>query len=486
MEQAHYRLAGRLLDMPTRGCHSCCEAYVSFNCDTISDVGLHQGAKSGHLLMPPLVNGHDHIRGIRPAALGGFDLPLELWLTHMTNIPKVDPYLVAAAALGRQALGGFGAIMVHYTRPRNRNDVAGELEVVAKAANDIGIRIAVAVAMRDINPIGYGPNEEILSGLSPADQELIADKLLATPPSVDEQIRLVEEVAERIEGPLVAVQYGPYGMEWCSRPLLVAIAERSAATGRRVHMHVLESQTQREYLDHAYPQGPIHYLDDIGMLSPRLSVAHAVWIRPDEMDLLAERGVTVAVNACSNLSLRSGIAPVVEMHRRGVPLAMGMDGFSFDDDDDAFRELRLNYLLHRGSGMKEGLPVSALLHMASYGGRHSVAGIPAAAGVVSQSIADLMVLDYAALASDVAVDADEAHIVARRATSRALKQLFVAGRLVANEGRLVSLDLPEVLAELDRQTRHAAPEFTAWTDVTTRLRDRLQTFYQAGLHYCAD
>src|SRR5258708_37008382 len=95
-----------------------------------------------------------------------------------------------------------------------------------------------------------------------------------------------------------------------------------------------------EFLAHTYPQGQVRYLEEIGLPLPRLSVAHAIWVRPDEIELLAERGVTVAINACSNLSLRSGIAPVAEMHSRGVALAMGLDGFSFDDDD-AFRELRL-------------------------------------------------------------------------------------------------------------------------------------------------
>ena len=47
--------------------------------------------RQGLLLMPPLANGHDHARGVRPTSLGGFDLPLELWLTHMANAPRVDP-----------------------------------------------------------------------------------------------------------------------------------------------------------------------------------------------------------------------------------------------------------------------------------------------------------------------------------------------------------------------------------------------------------
>src|SRR5260370_14377005 len=113
----------------------------------------------------------------------------------MTNIPRVDPYLVAAAALGRQALSGVGSIMIHYTRPRDRTKIGEELETVARAANTIGVRVAIAVAMRDINPLGYGPSEQLLDELDAADQHLIREKLVVTPASPAEQVGFVDELA---------------------------------------------------------------------------------------------------------------------------------------------------------------------------------------------------------------------------------------------------------------------------------------------------
>jgi cytosine/adenosine deaminase-related metal-dependent hydrolase len=419
--------------------------------------------------MPPLANGHDHVRGVRPNSLGGFDLPLELWLTHMTNTPRVDPYLVAAAALGRLELGGVGAIMIHYTRPQDRSRIGEELETVTRAATDIGLRVAIAVAMRDRNPLGYGLADDFLDDLDPADQALIRRKLMPDAAAAADQVRFVDDLALRIETPLVSVQYGPYGLEWCSHALLEHIAEQSALTGRRVHMHLLESRVQREYLDYVYPQGPLRYLDQIGLLSHRLSVAHAVWVRPDEMDLLAERGVTVSTNASSNLSIRSGIAPVTEMHRRGVPLAMGLDGFTVDDDDDAFRELRLNYFLHRGVSLDDGIPVSDLMHMCCYGGRESITGVAAGAGVVAEAQADLMTLDYGAISKDLLPDIEEIHIVARRATSRILKGFVIGGDEIVRNGVLTRIDLPSIQNELDQQSH---------------LRDKLKHFYAAGLHCC--
>lgn len=473
---------GRLLDIGTGGCYCCRPVTLGISQGRVCTLeDQPESPADGTLLMAPFANAHDHVRGVKPISLGSFDLPLELWLTSMTNIPPADPYLVAAAALGRQALGGVGSVMIHYTRPRDPNHLAQELEVVARAATDIGVRVAIAVAMRDRNPLGYGPEGEILAGLAPADQALIREKLVPTPLAPEAQIRLVDDLAARIESPLVTVQYGPYGMEWCSAPLLERIAARSAETGRRVHMHLLESGAQRAYLDHLHKDEPIAYLDRIGLLSPRLSVAHAVWIRPDEMDLLAARGVTVSTNASSNLSLRSGRAPVPEMHHRGVALAMGMDGFSMDDDDDAFREVRLNYLLHKGVGFEDGISPSDLLQAACYGGRRSVTGIEAGAGIGLGAPADLMVLDYAAISRDIVMDAPEAGVLLHRGTARILKQMVIAGRDVVRDGRLVGIDLAALGAELDAQVRHGVAAFRSWREVSDRLGARLRDFYQAGL-----
>lgn len=475
---------GRLLDMKTSGCHCCRHARVLIadrKIDCIEETPAHTG---GSLLMAPFANGHDHMRGVKPISLGAFDLPLELWLTAMTNIPKVDPYLVAAKALGRQVLGGVGTIMIHYTRPNDANAISEELETVARAATDIGVRVAIAVSMRDRNPLGYGPDATILKGLEPADQEAIREKLIPSMRSAQDQVKLVEDLAARIESPLVSVQFGPYGAEWCSRPLLETIAARSAETGRRVHMHLLESDLQRAYLDHIHNDRPIHFLDEIGLLSERLSVAHGVWLRPDEMDLLAERRVTVSTNATSNLSLRAGKAPVVEMIRRGVPLAIGLDGFSFDDDDDAFREVRLNYLLHKGVGLKDGLSIDQLLAAVCYGGRWSVSGIPHGDGIEAGAPGDLMELDYASISNDIVMEADPAGVLVHRGTARMMKRMVIAGRTVVAGGTLTNIDLEEVTKELDAQVLHGIPAFRSWQQVSAKLGERLKDFYQAGLHRC--
>ena len=138
-----------------------------------------------------------------------------------------------------------------------------------------------------------------------------------------------------IAAAIASKQIDPAGVQWCSDEMLRRIGEAAERSGRRVHMHLLETRYQRNWADRTYPQGIVRYLDEIGLVNERVSFAHCIWLRPDEMDLIAARGATIVINTSSNFIVSSGLAPVAEMLRRGCRLAMGLDGLSFDEDEDA-------------------------------------------------------------------------------------------------------------------------------------------------------
>ena len=117
------------------------------------------GEGAGLLALPALTNAHDHARAVKPAALGALELPLELWLAAIVGAPRVDPYLIGAVAFGRSALGGAGSVMCHYTRPQGGMSMVDEAREIARAARDVGVRIAFALSMRDRNAIVYGEDE---------------------------------------------------------------------------------------------------------------------------------------------------------------------------------------------------------------------------------------------------------------------------------------------------------------------------------------
>lgn len=434
----------------------------------------------GLAALPAPSDAHDHGRGLKTIAFGALDDTLEVWLAALGQEPASDPYLRAAVAFARLAEGGVAAAN-HCHNAQDPARVVEEAEAVARAARDVGIRVAFAVPILDRNPIVYGDSGPLFRDLSPADAELLARRGRRALP-IDRALAAVEEIAAFTHATF-DVQYGPVGPQWVSDVALAAIAAASADTGRRIHMHLFETRAQREWADAAYPGGLIRWLDEIDFLSPRLTVAHGVWLNDAECALLAERSVTVSVNTSSNLRLRSGIAPVVRFLAQEVRFGMGLDGMAFDDDDDALREIRLLWQNHRGFGGEEGLTPQRLLQAVLIDGRRSILGEDGGGRITAGAPADLAVLDLAAMSADLLDGAiAPVDLVLTRMTKAHLRGLIVAGRSVVADGRCITVDRAALEAELfDRARtgwRRKPPDLAA----LGRLQGALRRYYACGCH----
>ncbi|HYP85253.1 amidohydrolase family protein [Variovorax sp.] len=446
------------------------------------------------LAMPALSNAHDHGRTFRSATLGAYDKPLESWLPFNGVVPGLDPYLCAATSFARSVRHGVANLMVHYTRVQGGMPYVEEARHVARAARDVGVRIGFAVVMRDRNGIGYEGDAAVLRALRPGIRDAVAGRLAAKSAAPAQQIHQVDEVAQMLrDGGFdanVTAQYGPAAVQWCSTPLLEAIARASADTGRPVHMHCLETPYQRAWADRHHPQGMLRFLDDIGLLSPRLTLAHCAHARPDELALLAERGVTIAVNTSSNLYLKSGIAPVQEMLRQGCRVAMGLDGTGFDEDDDALREMRVAYMLHRGWGFDTRMTRQQLWAFAGGNGPRSVSGAGAIATgrLQAGAPADLVLLDWDALDDDALFDdVDPMDLLLARANGSHVARVMVGGRSVVEAGRVTGIDEAALRAELVARARAALaadPRHGEWLQTLRALAQDLGPYYLEGAQGC--
>ena len=458
-------------------------AVVAIGGGKVRSVARGQGG-DGTLVMPALGNAHDHARVARLSQVGSYDVPLEAWLPYLTLIPAVDPYLSSAVSFGRTVRGGVGAVMAHYTRVQGLTDFPTEAKAVAKAARDIGVRLGFAVHCRDLNPLVYDPHERLLAELSPAACDCVTRRFLRKPVPAVDQVAMVEAVAREVEGDGVTVQYGPAGVQWCTDAMLRLIGEASGRSNRRVHMHLLETKYQRNWADRNYPQGIVRYLDDIGLLNERVSFAHCIYLRPEEMELIAERGATIVINTSSNFIVSSGLAPVGEFVQRGCRIAMGLDGLSFDEDEDALREMRLVYAVHKASGFDIRLSCEDLFRLATGNGRFAVTG-NAKADVVAGAPADLLVLDWKELSSElVEPDVPAFELLLAKGQRKHIKGLIVAGRDVVRDGVVTSVDLPALEAELLAALRAAYPTTADVRAAIPEFKSALRKHYSGPL-YCA-
>ncbi len=401
-------------------------------------------------------------------------MPLETWLLRSMLATPPDAYLAAVAPLARAALSGCASIMVHYTRPSGLLSLPDEAAAVARAARDVGVRIAFALAVRDQQPLVYGEHAEILSELSPAAQSEVSKYFLRPPSTPQAYLDLVEEIAVVVHGDMVDVQYGPAAPQWCSTALLTAIARASADSGRRVHMHLLETRYQRAWADRMFPNGIVRHLRDIGLLSDRLTLAHCTFARPDELEMIAAAGTTIVTNCSSNLQIKSGLAPIADAFKRGCSIAVGMDGLAFDEDDDMVRELRLAHAVHGGHGFEATWSRRQFLCSATAAGR-KVTGAPGDGSLTVGAPADFVAINLVTLDRDHLMEVPPIDLLFARGNKSYVRDVIVAGRTIVSSGRLTGIDLDAVERGLRDKYRETLPTFdglvAAWPEIEAGMRD---------------
>ena len=318
------------------------------------DRALAQAPPRRRLALPALANAHDHCRPLSPTSFGARrqaagDLAAAAGGDAGGRSLSRRARRIRARGARRRGIGDGALHALHGPMPS-----VDEMREVARAARDVGVRVTLALFMRDRNPLVYGARAEVLAALDPASRAARGSRVPArrcrAPRS---RSRASKPIAAAVESPTFSVQFGPNGPQWCSDELLAAIAEASQRTGRRVHMHLLETRYQRAFADAAYPEGVV----------ARLERARPAVAAPDAraLRLRARRGPRrdraraasiIATNPSSNLHLRSAIAPIGEAMRRGCRVALGVDASAFDEDDDILREMRLGHFLHGGWGFE--------------------------------------------------------------------------------------------------------------------------------------
>jgi cytosine/adenosine deaminase-related metal-dependent hydrolase len=404
------------------------------------------------VLLPAFVNSHDHGRGLGTASLGIEDDILEKWLIGLWSQPVIDPYL-AAAYDGVRLLRSGVTLTAHSHNPRAWGAQQSEGDATIRGYRDAGIRVAFHPVIVDQNRLIYAASPEEESAYIdalPADQQSAAREMARPPISHDDyfaQCDALYAAHHAATDHTVHVQVSPAGGQWCSDELIVRSVDWAKTHTTRVQMHMLETHRQRDYAFRKWSKSFIRHLDDIGALGPWLTLAHMVWVEPDDLPLLAERGVSIAHNPSSNLRLRSGIAPLSEMLQAGVTVGIGLDGHALDDDQDYLREMRLAWTLanmRANQPRPSASPVDAalVLHAGTAGGAATTFGTAVSLGrLVAGALADLVVINTRFAALDLSLrlkhlSADVLHL----ATREHVRHVMCNGDWVVRGGCSVRLD----------------------------------------------
>lgn len=447
-----------------------------------------------YVMLPALVNSHDHGRGLGTLPLGVRDDLLELWLPGLWAQPPLDPYLAALYDGLLLLRAGVGTV-AHSHNPRDWQQLDVEAAATIRGYRDAGLRVAFHPPLVDQNPLVYAGHTDFLASLPPALRRAAAPFLTTPPLTCDEYLGLCGDLLRRFHDPVshtVHVQLSPAGGQWCSDELIADVVAFARNHGTRVQMHLLETRYQRAFARQRWGVSFPQHLDAIGALGPWLTLAHMVWVAPTDLPLLAERGVGVAHNPSSNLRLRSGIAPLRAMLAAGVQVGIGLDGQTLDDDQDMLRELRLAWsLADLADPGAEPLPATTILALGTAGGAAITFGPTAPLGRLAPgALADLVLvsrdtgpggwalaLDRPALAG--ARTDQPLALLLRGASRHHVAAVMVGGRWMVRAGRVTTQDeaavARAVAAELDQPAATARRELAA---TARALAPYLRRFYQ--------
>lgn len=271
-----------------------------------------------HAVTPGLVNCHTHaamalLRGV------GDDLPLMRWLKE--RIWPLETALVSADFVHDGAQ--LAALEMLRSGTTTASDMYFYPEATIRALRGFGMRaVGGIVAIEFPTPYAVDAEDYLRKGLATRDM-FRADSLVS----------------------FTLAPHAPYTVADQTLKRIVVLAEELDLP---IHTHVHE--TEGEIAESIAQHGcrPLERLDRLGMVSERLIAVHAVHLSPHEIQLLAQRGASVAHCPASNLKLGSGLAPIAKLAAAGVNIAIGTDGAASNNRIDMLSELRLAALLAKG------------------------------------------------------------------------------------------------------------------------------------------
>ncbi len=379
---------------------------------TIVEVGSYDSLKqrypnasvvggTDYLMLPGLINSHDHGRALGTVSLGVPDSFLEVWLTSLGSVPRLSPRLTATYE-GIQLIRSGVTGVAHSHNPASYDVMFDEIPQSLQGYREAGVRVAMYPTLLDQNTLVYDEADKFLA-LLPDDLHPLAQARNQMPNlTVDDYFRELDGLFEQhhdVDSHWVHIQVSPVGGQWVSDDFILRAVDWAKAHETRVQMHMLESGYQRQYAFRKWNKGFIQHLDDIGALGDWLTLAHMIYVEDGDAELLAERGVNIAHNASSNLRLRCGIAPIPTYLEAGVNVGIGLDGHGLDDDQDYLREMRLVFTLaNRPDVHSADISPTTVLDMGSRNGAKATFGKHSQLGTLSTGkLADVVLLDWEAV-----------------------------------------------------------------------------------------
>jgi 5-methylthioadenosine/S-adenosylhomocysteine deaminase len=464
---------GNLVDLQRRETRP---ADILVEGDTILSVGAPgmpapDGARvidaSDRAMMPGLVNGHVHGHGTLAKGLVGDRWNLELFLNAMPGMTGgrtlEDKYLnglVAAVEMIRKGCTSCYDLFLEFPMPSREG-----VSALGQAYHDAGIRAVIAPMVADKTLYQAYP------GLIDSLPEPLGAQVLAF------QLAPFEATADAMEGiyadwafdrSRIRPAIAPTIPLHCSDEFLVRCRDIARAYQLPLQTHLAETKAQAVAGLRKYGRTLTAHLDELRMLGPHLSAAHAIWLDPDDLGRIADHGASIVHAPVSNMRFGSGLAHLRPALDRGINVSIATDAANSSDQLNMFESLRLAALISRvqSPDVEQWLGAEEVLHMATVGSAKAM-GLEGEVGIIGPGYrADIVFLDLGHI--NYVPCGDMVTQIVFTENGAAVDSVMIGGRMVLDHGKITTIDE----AKLRRDAASAAQRlFTGNAPMRAFARD---------------
>ncbi|WP_166347642.1 amidohydrolase family protein [Phytoactinopolyspora limicola] len=375
---------------------------------------------SGRLVLPGLVNVHDHLRSLLPATRAGESLTLSAVVDRAAaasgSATAAHYRTLSAMGAARLVLGGVTSVIDHIY-PVHR---PGMVEAAVAGHESVGVRASMAVGLMDVGRPGVAQDAHT---------------------TITQAARLIDDIL-----PAERLFLAPVSLRQSTPAAYRAAVDAADRLGPRLYTHIAESEAEVERCLAEHGMRPVELLHSFGFLRPGTIVVHCVHLDERDRQLLAGTGTAVAYCPSNHLRFAKGFAPVRDLLDRGVPVGLGIDGMA-----DGFAEMRQAiYAQGSATGHTGAISSEQAFRMAT--------SVPASMLGIAGLTGDLRVGDRADVVV-VAVDrpglqpvADPLWTLVHRTGGTDVTDVFVDGQPVVRDGRLVRVDPSELVEKATAAT----------------------------------
>ena len=374
------------------------------------------------LVMPGLVNVHNHTPlmitrgmiedlGFAPMFTAGIPQGHRLTEGEATALSRLGVYEMLRT--------GSTTIVDFYRYP----------EALAKAHAELGSRAVIAGRIHDADP-------EALT------QKRYDYSVAIGAASIAENVALVERWQGHDNG-RIRCDFAPHAPDTCSDDLLREVAGLVQRYGGNVHTHVCQSPIEVSQTQARSGRSPVEVLNAAGLLDQRLIAAHCIHVTADDEAALGAAKATMAYTPIGNAKT-GRIAPAASIARHGARMALCTDTFS----GDMFEAMRWAVAMQRIRGEKDGLNARTALRWATQGGAEALGLGDEIGSVTVGKKADLVLLDLSEPTLAPVIDGFGALVWSGNGNN--VKTVMIDGRVVIEDGRLLSADGAELVREAQK------------------------------------